>query len=76
MVTERQQEILDFIRDARRSRGVTPTTREMQEHLGLGSQTTVMDHLRALEHKGVLRREPNKARGLIPTEEYRARAMV
>lgn len=76
MLTDRQQEIFDFIRDARRTRGVTPTTREIQEHLGLGSQTTVMDHLRALEHKGVLRREPNKARGLVPTEEYRARAMV
>ncbi len=59
MLTDRQQEILDLIREARRTRGVTPTTREIQEHLGLGSQTTVMDHLRALEHKGVLRREPN-----------------
>ena len=76
MLTERQQEILDFIRDARRSRGVTPTTREIQDHLGLGSQTTVVDHLRALESKGVLRREPNKARGLVPTGEYRDRPMV
>ena len=76
MLTDRQQEILDFIRDARHGRGVTPTTREIQEHLGLGSQTTVIDHLRALETKGVLRREPNKARGLVPTDEYRDLPMV
>ena len=76
MLTDRQQEILDLIRDARRSRGVTPTTREIQEHLGLASQTTVVDHLRALENKGFLRREPNKARGLVPTDEYRDRPMV
>ena len=76
MLTDRQQEILDFIRTARQERGVTPTTREIQEHFGLASQTTVIDHLRALENKGVLRREPNKARGLVPTEEYRDLPMV
>ena len=64
------------IRDARHERGVTPTTLEIQEHLGLGSQTTVIDHLRALETKGVLRREPNKARGLVPTDEYHDLPMV
>ena len=76
MLTERQQEILDFIRDARHARGVTPTTREIQEHFGLASQTTVIDHLRALENKGVLRREPNKARGLVLTSSYRERPMI
>ena len=75
MQTEGQQEILDFIRDTCRSR-VTWTTREIQEHLGLGSQTSVVSHLRALEHKGVLRHEPNKARGLVPTKEYRDLPMV
>lgn len=76
MPTEKQQEILDFIRDQQSARGVTPTTREIQEHLGLSSQSTVVDHLRALENKGLLRREPNKARGLILTEQYRDRPMV
>jgi repressor LexA len=76
MLTNRQQEILDFIRDQQRVRGVTPSTREIQEFLGVASQTSVMDHLHALEKKGVLRREPNKARGLILTEEYRDRPMV
>ena len=76
MLTDRQQQILDFIRDQQRVRGVTPSTREIQEHLGISSQTGVIDHLRAMEAKGVLKREPNKARGLILTEEYRDRPMV
>ncbi len=76
MLTDRQREILDFIREARRSRGVTPTSREIQQHLGLASQSTVIDHLRALENKGALRREPHKARGLVPTDEYRAQRMI
>ena len=70
MLTKRQQEILDFIREHQRVRGVTPSTREIQEHLGLASQTTVVDHLKALENKGVLKKLSNTARGLVLTDRY------
>jgi repressor LexA len=65
MLTLRQQEILDFIRDQQEETGLTPSTREIQKHFGFGSQTAVMDHLRALERKGVVERQPGKARALI-----------
>ena len=65
MLTERQQEILDFFRDQQQGTGLTPSTREIQEHFGFASQTAVMDHLRALERKGALDRQPGKARALI-----------
>jgi len=65
MLTERQQEILDFIRDRQDGAGLTPSTREIQEHFGFGSQTAAMDHLRALERKGMLERKSGKARALI-----------
>jgi len=65
MITVRQQEILDFIRGQQQSTGLTPSTREIQQHFGFGSQTAVMDHLRALERKGMLERQPGKARALI-----------
>ena len=65
MLTERQQEILDFIRDRQEGAGLTPSTREIQEHFGFGSQTAAMDHLRALERKGMLERKSGKARALI-----------
>ena len=65
MITDRQQQILDFIRDQQQSTGSTPSTREIQAHFGFGSQTAVMDHLRALERKGVLERHPGRARSLV-----------
>ena len=65
MLTDRQQKILDFIRDQQQSTGLTPSTREIQMHFGFASQTAAMDHLRALERKGVLDRQPGKARALI-----------
>jgi len=76
MLTDRQQQILDFIRERQRVSGLTPSAREIQEYLGVASHTAVLDHLRALEAKGVLRREPNKARGIVLTDEYRDRPMV
>jgi repressor LexA len=76
MLTERQQEIHDFIREQQQIRGVTPSTAEIQEHFGFASPNAVTSHLQALERKGVLQREPNKARGLVLTESYRERAMV
>jgi len=68
MLTERQQQLLDFIRDQQQSTGSTPSTREIQEHFGFASQTAVMDHLRALERKGALERQPGKARSILLAE--------
>jgi repressor LexA len=68
MLTERQQQLLDYVRDRQQSTGCTPSTREIQNHFGFNSQTAVMDHLRALERKGVLERQPGKARSIFLTE--------
>lgn len=76
MLTDRQQEIFDFIREQQQVRGIMPSIAEMQGHFGFASQTAVVNHLRALENKGVLKREPNKARGLVFTDAYRDRQMV
>lgn len=76
MLTARQQQIFDFIRKQQQLRGIIPSIAEMQEHFGFASPTAVVGHLRALETKGVLKREPNKARGLVLTDAYRDRQMV
>jgi len=76
MLTERQQEILDFIREQQQMRGITPSTAEIQERFGFASPNAVTTHLQALKRKGVLQSEPNKARGLVLTGSYRARAMI
>jgi repressor LexA len=77
MFTDRQQEILDFIRDQQSSRGITPSRAEIQEHFGFASPNAVTEHLKALERKGaLLRGAKNTARGLVLTDSYRDRPMV
>ena len=68
-LTKRQQEILDYLRMIQRTKGYTPSTREIQHYFGFASQTAAMSHLRALERKGVIQRLPNKARAVIFPEE-------
>jgi len=66
VLTERQQEILDFISASVRERGYPPTLREIGLHFGIRSTNGVNDHLRALEKKGHLQREDLKSRALRP----------
>ena len=65
MLTPGQKKILDFIETEQRASGLTPSTREIQEHFGFASQTSVMQYLAALERKGVLQRHARKARALV-----------
>jgi len=68
-LTDRQEEILSYLRWAQRENGVMPSTREIQTHFGFASQTAAMSHLRALERKGVIQRLAGKARAVIFPEE-------
>jgi repressor LexA len=49
MLTPGQRAILQYIQAEQRSKGLTPSTREIQEHFGFASQTSVMQYLAALE---------------------------
>lgn len=68
-LTARQTEILQYLRDAQRTTGVMPSTREIQHYFGFASQTAAMSHLRALERKGVIQRLPGKARAVVFPDE-------
>ena len=61
-LTQRQQQLLDFLKLSQNKNGLMPSTREIQAHFGFASQTAAMSHLRALEKKGVIVRLPGKAR--------------
>ncbi len=65
-LTERQQQVLSYIRDSITQRGYPPTLREIGAHMGIRSTNGVNDHLRALERKGYLTREDMKSRALRP----------
>lgn len=62
-LTARQRQILLFLVDSRNKRGFPPSIREIQHVFGF-SPNGVLCHLKALEKKGVIKREPDKARGI------------
>jgi len=63
-LTERQKQVLDFVREFAAENGYTPTHREICEEFGFSSYGTVHKHLKLLERKGYLRRHWNQKRGL------------
>jgi len=71
-LTERQRDILNFIRDYQKARGVAPTHREICDHFGFSSYGTVYKHLSLLEKKGLIRRDWNQKRGVELVEKPEA----
>ncbi len=67
-LTDRQHQVLDYIRQSINERGYPPTLREIGAHMGIRSTNGVNDHLRALERKGYLTREDMKSRALRPRD--------
>ena len=70
-LTDRQLEVLRFIARQSEEQGYPPTIREIGEALDIRSTNGVNDHLKALERKGYLSRDPVKSRALIPTDRAR-----
>jgi len=70
-LTDRQLEVLRFIARQIDEAGYPPTIREIGEALDIRSTNGVNDHLKALERKGYLTRDPAKSRALIPTSAAR-----
>jgi repressor LexA len=64
MLTERQQQIWNFLVEYVDGHGYPPTVREIGERVGLASPSTVHAHLANLERAGLLRRDPTKPRAL------------
>ena len=64
MLTERQQQIWNYLVEYVDRCGYPPTVREIGEQVGLASPSTVHAHLANLERAGLLRRDPTKPRAL------------
>jgi repressor LexA len=69
MLTDRQHQLVSFLRTYQRQHGVMPSTRDIQQHFGFASQTAAMSHLKALERKGAIRRLAGKARAVVFPED-------
>ncbi len=70
-LTDRQLEVLRYIARQIEDAGYPPTIREIGEALDIRSTNGVNDHLKALERKGFLTRDPVKSRAVIPTARAR-----
>jgi len=68
ILTHRQSEILDFIRDYLVERGMPPTIEEIREAIGVRSANGIRDHLRALEKKGAIELVSGVSRGIRVVE--------
>ena len=64
VLTERQREILDYLRKMLRENAYPPTVREIGLAIGLSSSSTVQNHLNTLERKGYIHRDPSKSRAI------------
>ncbi|MFD2682684.1 transcriptional repressor LexA [Bacillus seohaeanensis] len=63
-LSKRQNDILEYIKEAVRTKGYPPSVREIGEAVGLASSSTVHGHLARLESKGLIRRDPTKPRAI------------
>jgi repressor LexA len=68
-ITDRQRQVLDFIKAEVARQGFPPTVRDIGKAVGLHSSSTVHAHLGALEAKGLIRRDPSKPRALEVLEK-------
>ncbi|HUG17853.1 MAG TPA: transcriptional repressor LexA [Planctomycetaceae bacterium] len=72
-LTARQKMIYDFIKDKIVNRGYGPTVREIGNEFGIRSPNGVMCHLKALERKKLITREPHMSRAIQLTEQPQKR---
>ena len=75
---QRQNDILDFMKKTIAEKGYSPTVREICAALKIKSTSTVHSDIKALEDKGLVKKDPAKPRTVLPVEnEYvRAKMMI
>jgi repressor LexA len=64
-LTDRQQEVLDFITNYQAEHGSSPTLREISACIGTAGTAAAMHHLGALEKKGYIQRREGSSRGIV-----------
>lgn len=63
-IKDKQLEIYEFLKIYTENKGYPPSVREICEAVNLKSTSTVHGHLKRLEKKGLIRRDPTKPRAL------------
>lgn len=60
MITKRDKEVLEFIKNYMMKNGMTPTIREIGDGIGLSGTSTVHRHFRNLVDAGLITQIPNE----------------
>ncbi len=68
-LTAIQMDILDFLIDQIRGKGIPPTLADVAKHFGYKNRATVQQHFQAIEKKGYIRKSPKLSRGIELTLE-------
>ncbi|MBK7498320.1 MAG: repressor LexA [Ignavibacteriales bacterium] len=68
-LTAIQKDILDFLIDQIRGKGIPPTLADVAKHFGYKNRATVQQHFQAIEKKGYIRKSPKLSRGIELTLE-------
>jgi len=63
-LTDKQQQILSYIKDAIADSGFPPTVREIGDKFGI-TVKGAYDHMKAIEKKGFIKTEHNKSRAIV-----------
>lgn len=63
-LTARQEEVLAFVKKRQHQSGFAPTIQEIGAHFGFKSTNSVREHLRLIQKKGFLHKEPGRSRAL------------
>lgn len=63
-ITEKQREILEFMKEQILAKGYPPSVREICSAVNLKSTSSVHSHLETLEKNGYIRRDPTKPRAI------------
>lgn len=69
LLSSRQKQIINYIKETLRSKGYPPSVREIGEAVGLSSSSTVHTHLSKLEELGFIKRDPTKPRAIEVLDE-------
>ncbi len=65
-LTERQRDIVKFIKDFYANNHVGPTRREIMEHFGFQSTQAVTGHIKSLLKKDAITGYEKTSRGILP----------
>lgn len=68
-LTQRQQQVFDFIKEYLEDNGMPPTRAEIAAKLGFKSPNAAEEHLKALARKGAIEMIPGASRGIRIPEE-------